>query len=496
MTGCNNLLDVNLPAAVTSAALDDPSTAELRVNSVMATFECAYSTFSLDASGYSDNWQRYSGSAGSYTEYNSTPVGGECDTSSYNHAWVEALLTSRGQGYETYNTISGWSVANKEKLLAETALYVGMSLEIFGEHMCDFAISSVDNFGGPLSPDMTLDSAEAWVTKAMGHITSAGGDFAIGSGGAQVTSSISDMAYGIRARIRYANGDLTGAAADAANVPNITTGTGLRVNAVVLREEAEKRRNMVASVQGNGGGVQTGGFLQGFVRLKTASNEYGISMFGNNPVTGQPWPDSIPFTGYINLAIDSEGRAVDDNGYAITTDNTPSATPDTRIPFGIGNTSGGPDNIEMKYTSLSDDIPLVNWREMRLIEAEAAGMGSTATGLVNQVRSGDGLPPISGAYQTLVESDATAFRYMLQEERRRALWLEGRYWTYKTLNPDIAWFPRSIGQEVNSASSYQYGGGVRVLMPIDEYQTNPLFTNGLDDRGEYCDPNQAPTQPY
>ena len=106
MAGCNNLLDVNLPSAVTAEDINDPSSAALRVNSVMATFECAYSGMALDASGYEDNWQRYSGSAGSYEEYNATPTTAECDTSPYSHNWLNALLTARGQGYVGYNAIS------------------------------------------------------------------------------------------------------------------------------------------------------------------------------------------------------------------------------------------------------------------------------------------------------------------------------------------------------------------------------------------------------
>ena len=66
--GCDGLLDVDLPDAVTEDALDDPSTAALQVNSVAASFECGYSSFAATASGFEDNWQRYVGVAGNYAQ--------------------------------------------------------------------------------------------------------------------------------------------------------------------------------------------------------------------------------------------------------------------------------------------------------------------------------------------------------------------------------------------------------------------------------------------
>ena len=44
MGACEDLLDVDLPSALTDEALDAPEGAETQVNSVIALFECAYST--------------------------------------------------------------------------------------------------------------------------------------------------------------------------------------------------------------------------------------------------------------------------------------------------------------------------------------------------------------------------------------------------------------------------------------------------------------------
>lgn len=475
--GCDNLLEVDLPDAVTEEALETPSTAALQVNSVMASVECGYSSFAIDAAGYEDNFQRYSGVAGLYSEYRDTPGGGGCDGDAYSSEWMDPMLIARAQGYDTYERISNWTdaqVSNRQQLLAKTALYTAIPLDIFGEFFCE---TTVDE-GSLMTPTQTLDLAEEWVNTALGHISTTG-DFAITAQQGTIASSAEDMAYGLRARIKWAKGDLAGAAADAALVPN-------GFIAYVLREEGEDRRNMVSSMQGGGGGVQAAGFLQGPITEKSSSNDYGVSILGNNPVTGEPWPDPVPFTGYLDLGFDAQGLTLDANNNAITTATGVAA--DTRVKHVIGNTAGGPDNIIQKYESLADDIPLINWAEMRLIQAQAANEGGNQAGaiaLINQLRTAAGLPTITatGLSQERVEN-------LIIEERRRALWLEGRFWSTKIQNTDKLWFPRRTGDWVNAAASYVLNGGVRVLMDEDEYQINPNLT--LADRGTGCSTGQAP----
>jgi len=201
LTACDRLLSVNLPTAVTSGAFDNPGTADIQVNSVMALVECGYSGLALDASGNEDNFERYSGSAGSYEEYNDTPVGGECDPDNpYSHQWVDAMLTARAEGYNTYDRIGNWTdaeVSDREKLLAEDALYTAVALDVFGEYFCDFAIDA----GPMMTPDMTLDTAAVWVDRALSHIGNTG-DFAIDVQNGEVTPSIEQMAHGLKARAR------------------------------------------------------------------------------------------------------------------------------------------------------------------------------------------------------------------------------------------------------------------------------------------------------
>lgn len=474
LAGCDSLLEVDLPAAVTSDALENPSTAAVQVNSVIAGVECAYSSLAIDAAGMEDNFQMVSGVAGGYSQYDDTPTGGGCDGGPYTQSWVNALLTARGQGYGVYESVSGWAIANQQRMLATLALYNAVTLGVFGEFFCEFAI----NASPLMTYGETLDEAEDWADLVFTH---APATFAITTLQGTITTDIHQTTYALRARLKYANGDLPGAAADAALVNDGHM-------AWILREDGEDRRNMVSSTQGNGGGVQAAGFLQGPVRL-AVGNPYGISELGSHP-NGTPWPDPVPFTGYIDLAIETAtGRAVSDAGHALTLADGGTEA-DTRVEHALGPTAGGVDNVIQKYPSLSDDIPLVNWREMRLIQAENAGAGSAGVDFVNEIRAADGLPEVAGAYRTLVEGNADRFDDLIIEERRRALWLEARFWSTKILKNEKLWFPRGIGSWENANATYGLGGGVRLLMPQAEYEINPNLE--LTDRATGCPAGQRP----
>jgi hypothetical protein len=197
-----------------------------------------------------------------------------------------------------------------------------------------------------------------------------------------------------------------------------------------------------------------------------------------NPVTGQPWPDIIPFTGYLNLAIEANGRAVDANGYPVTTAVAGSVA-DTRVrTLANQNTQGGAvGHIPQKWTALTDDIPIINWKEMRLIRAEAEP--ASAVQHVNAIRTRDNLPLVT--YNPTGEQ----IENMIIEERRRALWLEGRFWATKILNTDKLFFPRLEGVD---QYNHDLLGGVRLVYPLEEYRLNPNLTE--EDRGLGCRDNE------
>ncbi len=120
---------------------------------------------------------------------------------------------------------------------------------------------------------------------------------------------------------------------------------------------------------------------------------------------------------------------------------------------------------------------------MWLIRAEIEG-GQRAIDLVNELRAADGLPLVTYADP----GDAKEIRYMIIEERRRALHLEARFFMTKLKNTDLLWFPRGVGETVRTGHAMR--GGVRFIMPEDEYSFNSSLTQA--DQGKGCDPAEAP----
>jgi hypothetical protein len=138
-------------------------------------------------------------------------------------------------------------------------------------------------------------------------------------------------------------------------------------------------------------------------------------------------------------------------------------------------------------------MPLVGWEELWLIRAEHEG-GQAAIDLVNDLRAAEGLPLVT--YLDGATATPEQIRYMILEERRRALFAEGgRYWSTKIRNTDVLWFPR--GEGVTPFQGYLLQGGVRLAFPAEEYVTNPnlVARGGLAVRGTGCDPAQAPVFP-
>ena len=472
--GCDGLLEVDLPSEVTDQALENPGAAAALVNGLMGQVECALSAFTYEAGGYEDNFRKLNGAGGSYSEYNTAPVAGTCDSSDSNHSWYVPLQIGRASAFGTYGRLEGWSdqeVADRQRLKAKTALYAAVSLDYMGEFFCDMALD-----GGPMmSPDDVLGEALTWVDRALADIAAAGGDFELENGitGGSDGNGILTMARALRARILWANDSPTAAAADAAMVPRNFT-------AWVTRETLPTRRNKPSFHSTPGNGLLQGAIDQA-IWQNTGPGTLGYFNGSAWTASGE-WPDTIPFTGYLDLAIDTAtGRAISDAGHPITIATTGSV-PDTRVRHQLGLCNGcqTPQPVPIKY-GRSDDIPLVSGRELWLIMAEIEG-GAQAISRVNDLRGDRGLPLISGTYEAQLLADADAMENMIIEERRRELWLEGRFWATKIRHTDKLWFPRSVGQwpEFN----YALQGGVRLLMPNAEYELNANLD--LEDRGLGC----------
>lgn len=476
--GCDSLLEVDLPSQLTDDALDDPAGAVDQVNSFIAHFECGYSTFAYWIAGAEDAMDPQGAvyyASGAHL-FDTTPDSGGCDQNAQDTSFYTQFTVTREMAENLYDKLNGenaWTseqVPQKDRYSAIASLYAAASIEWFGDLFCEMAI----DVGEKLTPDQTLDVANQWLDRAFTHI-SATGDFELPHEitGSDDGAGATALANALRARILWAKGDLAGAAQAAARVPMgfnayVTRGGGLTRRNKVYQQGTETRYASIAGV-----------------------NDWWTG--DPNPATGLDWPSVIPFTGYLNLGVLPNGRAVRDDGLPIRTAGPyrtaaeSDAVSDPRVPheFSSALQGGGTGEVPIKYTSDTDPIPFVNWEEIWLIRAEAAG-GATAISLVNDIRSAHGLPLVTYADP----ANAVQIRQMIIEEKRRSLWLEARYIATKIQNTDILWFPRAQGR--TPSQGVEYLGGVRMLMPNSEFELNPNLT--LSDRATGCPDAERPVR--
>lgn len=463
LSACDGMLDVDLPAQLTDAALQNPAGAEVQMNTVIGHFEDGFDFHTYRTFGREDAGEVYL-------------CGPMCNVSHYitDNPHFVPMSTSLGFAQELRARLTDdWTaeqVPQRDRFLAISSLYEGAALSWMGSNLCEVAID-----GGPLlTPDAVLQMADQSLTRALSEIASGGGDFALPHG---IASSAENMAYGLRAQVRWMAGNSSGALADAERVP-------AGFVAWVTRDPGPERWNR-GWTSGTGGA---------FFELYDPIDWWlGLP----NPVTGQAWPEVIPFTGYTYLGILPDGRAVHDNGIPVRTQAgwmndhgvAPGAVRDTRVRHTTATIQGkqGEGEVAAKYTGEGSDIPLVNWKEMVLIRAEIEG-GQRAIDLVNELRMADDLPLVTYADP----SDEEEIRHMIIEERRRALFNEARFFYTKLKNLDILWFPRDVGG--TRAQNHTLRGGIRYTMPVSEYVANVNLSTA--DMATGCDPSHRPLNPF
>jgi hypothetical protein len=474
LTACGDILAVDLPSNLTDDVLSDPGAASTQIASVIHQFECGYSDYVWEIFGYEDGGQYVTvRGSGTHTYPTNAPGGTSCAEDPHGNAQYSNMHMSRMFAKNLHEQLGEWTVAqvaDRARYLAITSMYQGAVLGWLGATMCENTID-----GGPLlTPAQTNAEALKFLDQAITEIGTAG-DFAMPYG---IAPSARNMAHGLRAQVRWMAGDKAGAIADARLVPKGFV-------AYVTREAGAPGRMNTAYL----------GSLQIKLSMLAGVNDWwGGPTRPPNPATGQTWPAVIPFTGYVDLGILPNGRAIRDDGlpirlsgpYRNADENT--AIRDTRVKHQTLPIQAGPSGpVASRYLTDGDDIPLVNWKEMWLIRAEMEG-GQAAIDLVNELRAADGLPAVT--YITGATATADQIRYMVIEERRRALFLEGRYYLTKLKNLDVAWFPRGEGQ--TTASKWQLNGGVRRLMPQNEYELNKNLT--LDSRATGCSAAERPVK--
>lgn len=464
--GCSDILDVELPAQLGDEALGDPAGAQSQINTIIGQFENAHNQFIIQSWGREDLGEPLTAGSYDHSSYTYEPISPDDE--------FGPMMKARRFAFILHDKlVEDWTVEDvpqRAQFLAISSLYAGATLSWMGSSLCESAID-----GGPLMTSAaTLAEADRWLTQAIAEVASAGGDFAMPHG---VASSARAMAYGLRAQVRWMAGDAQGARLDAMEVPN-------GFNAYITRDTDAGRRNRL--------------WLLATVNIKM----YDVMDWWEgppNPATGQLFPSPMPFTGWVNLAILPDGRAVSEDGLPIrtegpytTAEEQADAMRDPRTPtrFIVARAGSEPMvNIVDRYPNPDDDIPLVNWRETVLISAESE-LGQGAIDLVNEMRAFDNvqngwdLPMVTYADP----SNEQQIRYMIFEERRRTLFSEGRFMYTKIQNPELFWFPRNVGVIRDYGSSYV--GGVRWLMPSNEFELNENMT--LEDRATGCPVHQRP----
>jgi hypothetical protein len=137
---------------------------------------------------------------------------------------------------------------------------------------------------------------------------------------------------------------------------------------------------------------------------------------------------------------------------------------DPRVPvsdFIKVNTDGTDLYLQLKYTSLSDPLPIATGDEAKLIVAEVQG-GQTAVDIINGFHTAAELDPFPGG-------TAAAIQAQVLEERNRELWLEGhRFFDIRRLSLPLVPAPGTAYRKGGT-----YGDNRCFPLPDIEIRNNP-----------------------
>lgn len=325
-TACNSLLTVDNPGQVPAAALADPALIPILEAASLQQFQCAFAQFAatggmlsgeyLSANGFVDNhpWE-WRGEA----EIRGAPGSCPASRATTSMGFYTPLQQARFQLDDAAARLTEFTdadVPNRTRILTEMRAYAGYAYALLAEGMCEMTI---DN-GPRMTRAEVFALAEQRFTEALALAT------------APADASLKNMALVGRARTRLDLGNLTGAAADAALVPQ-----GF-VRTAEFSETTPARENRVYNL--------------------TVRNDY--------------------------LSAGPEYRGLTVNG-----------VPDPRVVVKDMNRKGS-DNVtpifqQQKFTgSGAVPLPIASWNEAQLIYAEAVG-GQAGIDAINRVRAANGV---------------------------------------------------------------------------------------------------------
>jgi hypothetical protein len=384
-------LDVSNPGPIQAVALEDPKALTAVVNGAGRDLAEAL------------NWTAYTGGAvareifpaGSTGSFGITPrqQSGKLADDDGNDWWNQAQRArwTAEDAVERVKRIGGTNAT-----LAQALVWAGYANRHLGENFCDGVIN-----GGPLEPHtIYLERAEANFTEA---ITVAG---------AATNATLVSAATAGRASVRLLRNNLTGAATDAAAIPNT--------------------------------------FLYRMPYYTTDLDQYNRIYWAS---ANQPYRAHTVW----NTFYDSYRKT----------------TRDPRVPFdssatqlvgdaAVGNLGRVRWYFQTKYPAQASPINLTTGWEMRLIEAEAklvAGDVAGAMTLVNAHRVALSLAPWTAA-------NATEAWTALKRERGIELWLESRR---------LGDFRRWATLSRPGTSDDMTGRDLCFATPLSEKETNPNF---------------------
>lgn len=170
LSGCEDLLDVDLPGATTAGALDDPAFAALLTLSAQAEFECAFSNYAWSSGVISGElvggssaggaviWQKRD-ITGSSSDYASGSCGGAGPL-------YAPLAVARALADDVVKRLNEWTDADVEGrggMLGTANLYAGYSYMVFADGMC----STAYDLGPEVLPAQSFQLAKDRFTSAI-----------------------------------------------------------------------------------------------------------------------------------------------------------------------------------------------------------------------------------------------------------------------------------------------------------------------------------------
>ncbi len=418
--GCDELLEVDVPGAVTEDALNDSRLAAELVVSAESAFDCMMSTYVEEIGRWAgDFYYAANGSGFIYTQLRTNEVLDfeqvDCRQEGPTRSaaiWLP-MNTTRVQGEQAIELIGGFAdeaVDHRNFLLAKAHAYTGYAYQISGETMCELAFD-----GGPRETrEGSWGIAERYFTDALQLAAQASS-----APSGEAVSSVRNLALVGRARSRLHLGDAGGVVEDASQVD-----VGF-VRYAQMDEINVRRSNRV---------------------FENVNRGLSVSVH-----------PSYQF-------LEVEG------------------VPDPRVPhqsMGLVGFDAVTDvHIQLKYPSLGSDIPFSTWREAQLMMAEVQG-GQTAVDIINTLRATVGdLPFVTGnpVLPEFSSADPDEILAQVLEERRRELWMQGTKLGDMLRVQERADLPVIPGYAFETGLNQRgqvYGAGTCYPLPLSESDNNP-----------------------